>query len=124
MIYFNQKLVAKALKEVSDYIDVEKDVSHIQFLVNSPYTKDVLTEAQQLNHELRKKYSTIETMLAFAATMPKINFGARDQPLYADNAPAEIKALVQDYYGILADVLIKKGIIQKIEQFIDHVTEN
>lgn len=124
MIYFNQKLVAKALKEVSDYIDVAKDVSHIQFLVNSPYTKDVLTEARQLNHELRKKYPTIETMLAFAATMPKINFGAGDQPLYADNAPAEIKALVQDYYGILADVLIKKGIIQQIEQFIDRVTDN
>lgn len=122
MIYFNQALVAKALKEVSDYIDIARDVSRIQFLVGSLYTKGILTEARQLDQELREKYSMIETLLALAEILPKTNLGAGDQQLYTNNTPAEIKNLIQDYYGILADVLIKKGIIHQVEQFIDHVT--
>ena len=122
MIYFDQVLVAKALKEVSDYIDIARDIARIQFLVGSLYTKVILMEARQLDQELRRKYPMIETLLALAEILPKTNSGASDQPLYMNNTPAEIKNLIQDYYGILADVLIKKGIIHQAEQFIDHVT--
>lgn len=122
MIYFNQYLVVRAIKEALDHLDIANDISRIAILLSSPLTEETLMKARQLDHELVEKYPTIETLFALAATMPQINLIASNQPLYTNNNPIEIKNLIQDYYGILADVLIKKGAIQRAEQFIDHVT--
>ncbi len=119
MIYFKKDLNEKALKELHEFVDVANDYQKIDNVLNAEWTNEVLIYATQLDNNLRGKYKTINLMLDIAAILPK-----RNTSNIADNysnTPAEISRLIQDRYGILADVLLKKRIIRAIKDFIDYV---
>ncbi len=118
MIYFKKDLYAKALIELHDEVDAAMDIGNILGIINSRWTDKTLEAARQLDEELRKRYP-IDFMLDIASKMPKCNTGVNGAK--RNDVPWEMDALRQDFYGILANVLVKKGIIKSIEYFIDHV---
>lgn len=87
----------------------------------SYWTPEVLQGAAELNDELRRKYPLINTLLNIAERMPKRI--VRGNSVIVNNTPPVMNELVQDTFGILATVLLKKNIINTIEQFIDYVEE-
>lgn len=119
MIYFNEDLVAKALKEAHEMRDVKTDIDRIDSLVNSVWTPTILQLAYQLDTELRNKYKMIDFMFSIVNNMPKKvaynNYGQ------SNSRPAEIEAIWQDRFGIFADVLLKKGVIKDIKEFIKDI---
>ena len=120
MIHFVQDLYDKSLVEVKDIIDVFVDFNDIERLINSIWTIDVLNEALSLHKKLVIKYPTIDLMLDVAEKMPKRKIvGGRGRQ--QENIPSEIRVLNQDKYGILANVLLKKGLIKSLKDFIDYV---
>ena len=119
MIYFKKDLNEEALKKLHDFIDLANDYQKIDDVLNSVWTNEVLIYAAQLDNDLREKYKTINLMLDIAAILPKKN--SANISGNNSNTPAEISRLIQDRYGILADVLLKKSIIKTIEDFIDYV---
>lgn len=119
MIYFKKDLNEKALKELHDFVDLANDYQKIDNVLNAEWTSEVLMYAAQLDNELRSKYKTINLMLDVASILPK-----RNAPIASGSSsytPAEISRLIQDRYGILADVLLKKCIIKTVKEFIDYV---
>lgn len=119
MIHFKQDLNEKALQEIKDFIDLAHDYQKINDVLNSLWTKEVLAYALQLDNELRQKYKTINLMLDIADILPKRSL--TNSNASNTNMPVSISRLIQDRYGILTDVLLKKSIIKKIEDFIDYV---
>lgn len=116
-IYFVGDLEATTLRvieEAHDCADVATDLCRIQNTI--AYGKD--EEATRLDLELWKKYPAINAMLQIANSLPM-------QPSqYAAAAAGESPSkanLRQDYYGILCDTAVKKGIKKSIEDCIDHV---
>ena len=119
MIWFNQGLVNEAVKELHDMIDIAKDINRIDSIVYGIWTPSILIEAYNLDIELRQKYKTINIMLDVAHSLPKIRNCAGLALSY--DIPSEIKALRQDRFGIFTDILLKKGIIKEIKEFIETV---
>ena len=119
MIHFMEELEVKALKEINDMADLARDYSRIACLLDSVWTSEILQQAQALDSELRQKYPMINNLLWTAENLPKINLNTIG---YSQTfIPTEIRRLQQDKYGMLGDVLIKKGIIRAIEEFISYV---
>lgn len=118
MVYFNKSLCAKALMELHDQRDVVNDYIKIFSIFNKIWTPQVLTDAYHLDIELRDKYKTIDLLFS-SANRKSNNSSSVGVPAY--NNPPEIEALIQDYFGIAADVLLKKSIIKSVEEFIDSV---
>ena len=120
MIHFDNNLAKEAFKiahEAHELSDVANDLNRINTVLSTTPTIENLFEAQRLDNELRKKYPTIDKMLEIANSYPIIRVASQsntqDLPEYAN--------LKQDYFGILCDVLLKKGITTSIEQFIEKV---
>lgn len=112
-----EELTMKAIIKAHDYMDVVNDLRRIQETIN--YGTDKV--AGQLDCELRQKYPAIIAMLQFAASLPM------QPPQYSiivsDVSPKKAN-LWQDYYGILCDAAIKKGIKKDISYCIDHVEDS
>ncbi len=120
MIHFDNNLAKEAFKiahEAHELSDVANDLNRINNVLSTTPTIENLFEAQRLDNELRKKYPTIDKLLAIANNylIPAVasQSNTQDLPEYAN--------LKQDYFGILCDVLLKKEITTSIEQFIERV---
>lgn len=126
------KTALQAIKEAADLIDTAQDIREIERMMDqiqnssrmsmmNPDEKEFLfQEARRLNHYLRNKYPEIEEMLFAAQNIPKGNSNTMSRT--ALPKPEEYIVLEQDYYGILWGVLIKKGYVKKIEEYIKRVT--
>ena len=106
--------VLKALKDAKDCTDIKNDLDRINYTIIHGSEQ----AAWNLDYELRKKYPTINVMLQTAdALKPPV-------PSYfapVQSAPSAKTNLRQDYWGIICDVAISKGIKERIEDCIDHI---
>ena len=109
-----EHLTQMALKQAYDCADIDNDLTRIrntiQYGTNS--------EARALNFEMMQKYPAIRAMLQFANSLParptQRTAGARSESVDKENLRA-------DYWGILCDTAIKKGIKKNLEECIDHI---
>lgn len=116
-IYFASDLrerTLKALMEAHDCADVKKDLDRIQQTIQCGTNE----QAGYLDRELRQKYPMIDYMLQVANHFP-----ARPAKYCVETAASSFEKsnLEQDYWGILCDTAIKKGIKKRVEDCIDHV---
>ena len=117
-IYFASDLrerTLKALMEAHDCADVKNDLDRIQWTIQ--YGMNEQTRA--LDREMRQKYPMIDYMLQVANHFP----AQAHSPRYCGKsitASPEKSNLEQDYWGILCDTAIKKGIKKRLEDCIDH----
>lgn len=121
MIYFYDEIIAKTLdkiKDAHDCGDVLLDLTQIEQAVIRLKSGGDWFAANQLDYELRQKYSCIDAMINLANTISVPSPQA--EKIYSP-IEAAIANLNQDYYGILCDTAIKKGITQDIKQFIQFV---
>lgn len=123
-IHFDEDLTANALKIVRESIDLSEtanDIDNIdkikRMLLMRP-TPQLLSLARKFDILLRKKYPTISEMLVAANRLPFLPASGAANNAQDPPYPQEYKNLEQDYFGILCDVLMKKGITASIEQFI------
>jgi hypothetical protein len=122
MIHFNKELVNKTLteiKEIRDCADVGHDMARIKDAQLDVRKSGKWRDAEQLDYELRRKYPSIDNMLAFARKMALQS--PRVRPLTITKCDEVIENLTQDYYGILCDTAIKKELIPSMKEFIDFV---
>ena len=120
MIHFYSTIVNRALeivKEAHDSADVLLDLNQIEQAKANLYYGGVFA-ADQLDQKLRRKYPTIDKMLALANTMlppsPQVSKIRSDEDRLMSN-------LTQDYFGILCDTAVKKGLTQSIKDCIESV---
>ena len=106
--------VLKALKDAKDCADIKNDLDRIHYTI----THGSEQTAWNLDYELRKKYPAIDIMLQ-AADALKPSTSSYFTPV--QDALSGKDALWQDYYGIICDVAISKGIKEGIENCIDHI---
>ncbi len=118
-IYFASDLrerTLKALMEAHDCADVKKDLDRIQQTIQCGTNE----QAGYLDRELRQKYPMIDYMLQAANHFP-----ARPAKYCVETATSSLEKsnLEQDYWGILCDTAVKKGIKKTLEGCIDHVED-
>ena len=104
-----------ALKDAEDCADIVNDLGRIHYTVTHGSEQD----ARALDHELRQKYPAIDAMLQAAD-----NLQATRIPLCFTTVKSGSSAksnLQQDYWGIICDAAISKGIKKSIEDCIDHI---
>ena len=103
MIHFYNELVARTvetIKEACDCTEILNDLKRIDQAITNINLRGNLSAADQLDRELRHKYSCINNMIEFANSIPiseprlKKNYSASE---------AALSNLEQDYYGILCD---------------------
>lgn len=121
MIYFYDDLLVKTVEIITesyDCADIINDLNRInQASMNTKVFGD-WSAADQLDKELRQKYPCIDNMVGFANSIsvpvPRVK---------KNYSPSEVvlSNLEQDYFGILCDTAIKKGIIQSTKEFIKSV---
>lgn len=116
-IYFASDLemrVWKAIKEAYDCADVKNDLDRIQWTIQCGTNG----QAGYLDREMRQKYPMIDYMLQAANHFP-----ARPAKYCVETATSSLEKsnLEQDYWGILCDTAVKKGIKKRVEKCIDHV---
>ena len=105
----------KALKDAEDCADIVNDLGRIHYTVTHGSEQD----ARALDHELLQKYPAIDAMLRAAdalQTTPIPSYFAT-----AKSVPSAKSNLQQDYWGIICDAAISKGIKKSIEDCIDHI---
>ena len=105
----------KALKDAEDCADIVNDLGRIYYTITHGSEQD----ARALDHELRQKYPAIDAMLRAAdalQTTPILSYFAT-----AKSVPSAKSNLQQDYWGIICDAAISKGIKKSIEDCIDHI---
>lgn len=118
-IYFASDLAErtlKALMEAHDCADVKKDLDRIRQMIQYG-TKE---QARALDQEMRQKYPMIDYMLQAADNIP----AQAHSSIYCGQGimvSPEKSNLEQDYWCILCDTAIKKGIKRRLEDCIDHV---
>ena len=104
-----------ALKDAEDCADIVNDLGRIHYTVTHGSEQD----ARALDHELRQKYPAIDAMLRAADALQTTPI-----PSYFATAKSVLSAksnLQQDYWGIICDAAISKGIKKSIEDCIDHI---
>lgn len=116
-IYFASDLrerTLKALVEAHDCADVKNDLDRIQWTIQYGTNE----QAGYLDREIRQKYPMIDYMLQVANHFP-----ARPARYCMETAASSLEKsnLEQDYWGILCDTAIKKGIKRSIEDCVDHI---
>ena len=105
----------KALKDAEDCADIVNDLGRIYYTITHGSEQD----ARALDHELRQKYPAIDAMLRAAdalQTTPIPSYFATTK-----SVPSAKSNLQQDYWGIICDAAISKGIKKSIEDCIDHI---
>ncbi len=123
MIHFNQEKVSKITKEIRelhDLADVLGDINKIEKAIFRIGQYGDLQTARNLDIDLRNKYPSINKMIEIGTAL-RTTINTNVTVLQNVREIDEIEALKQDYYGILCDTAIKKGLIHQIEQFIDRV---
>lgn len=121
MIYFYDSLVAQTLEMVKsayDCADILNDLNRIEQAQVWVRVHGDWNTANQLDYELRQKYPSIDTMIQIANAVPTPSPRAKKE---YSNCDAMIANLNQDYYGILCDTAIKKGLIHGAKEFIKSV---
>ena len=133
VIHFKQTYRDEALRQIEesrDLMDVANDIDKIQSMINEINNSDksrfgtvgdkLFYRAKTLDSQMRQKYPMIDKMLNAADQRVSYRTITKPAPqmLICNQVVSE---LVQDYYGILCDTLIKKGIISKIDGFIERV---
>lgn len=118
-IYFASDLAErtlKALMEAHDCADVKKDLDRIRQMIQYGTNE----QARALDQEMRQKYPMIDYMLQTTNRFP-----ARPARYCVETAASSFEKsnLEQDYWGILCDTAIKKGIKRRLEDCIDHVVD-
>ena len=116
-IYFASDLRERTLKELveaHDCADVKNDLDRIRWTIQCGTNE----QAGYLDWEMRQKYPTIDYMLQVANHFP-----ARPARYCVETAASSFEKsnLEQDYWGILCDTAIKKGIKRSVEDCIDHI---
>lgn len=116
-IYFASDLrerVLKELMEAHDCADVKNDLDRIQWTIQCGTNE----QAEYLDREMRQKYPMIDYMLQVANHFP-----VRPARHCVETAASSFEKsnLEQDYWGILCDTAIKKGVKKGLEDCIDHV---
>ena len=119
MIHFYENLVAKTLETVKsayDCVDVSHDLLRINEAIENAKQGNWITGAD-LDQEMRRKYPVINRMDQFATALstPIMN------PQKYSNSAIVLSNLNEDYYGILCETAIKKGIVRNIKEFIQSV---
>lgn len=118
-IYFASDLRERTLKELMeahDCADVKNDLDRIQWTIQCGTNG----QAGYLDREMRQKYPMIDYMLQVANHFP----AQAHSPRYCGKgitASPEKSNLEQDYWGILCDTAIKKGIKRRLEDCIDYI---
>ena len=110
-----ESLTLKALKDAEDCADILKDLGRIKYTIAHGSEQD----ARALDHEMLQKYPAIDAMLRAAdalQTTPIPSYFAT-----AKSVPSAKSNLQQDYWGIICDAAISKGIKKSIEDCIDHI---
>lgn len=129
MIHIKNSISDQAImiiKEAYDCADVLNDLREIEIakanLLNSITNEQLIqveNEAIKLDNVLRKKYRYINELIHIANSM--LN------PIIQNNRSNKGATLVEmldrDYYGILCDTAIKKGIIHEVEEYIEYVDQ-
>ena len=121
MIELAQKLIN--IKKSSDLLDVSKDIIEIEsniISLNGDYLNSK-SNAKVLDERLTDKYITIKVLKNIHSNIPNSNF--KNNPKKVTEYDFLINSLLIDKYGIVAHVLIKEGVISKIEDFIT-ISEN
>ena len=117
MIHFDSELVSKAIeaaKDAADLMDVTEDLQQIKNAEAGVLQFGDIVTACRLDAKLREKYPIIDEMLDLANRMsPALQTGS--------SSYAQLPQEVQDYYGIICHIALKKGIVQSIKQFIKSV---
>ena len=120
-IYFTSDLeiqVLKAIKEAYDCADVKNDLDRIRWMIQYGTNE----QAGYLDWEMRQKYPMIDYMLQVADHFPTQAHSQGDCGKGITASP-EKSNLEQDYWGILCDTAVKKGIKETLEGCIDRVED-
>ena len=133
-IYFHKNLTEKALKaleESHELSDLSRDLQKVQWQMEQVAYSNLsqiydnferfqrLQQAKELNNELRKKYPVINNLLNIANRLPRVQSSSPASSSASETD--EYECLRQDYYGILCHTLLKKKLIEAIEEFIEQV---
>ena len=116
MIYFYDDLVAKTLdtiKSAYDCADVSFDLMRINETMKN-VEQGNWQAGVALDQEMRLKYPYINKMDQYSRTFsnPMI------QPQHQTRCSIVFSNLNEDYYGVLCETAIKKGIVSCLEEFI------
>jgi len=111
-----EQLAVMAIKNAHDCADIDNDLSRILNTIRYGTERD----ANVLDAELRWKYPAINAMQQVANSLPGLpcrrTAGIRGGSSNKEN-------LRIDYWGILCDTAIKKGLKRNFEECIDHIEE-
>ena len=117
MIYFELNFVnhvAEIIYEAEDYIDVAKDLSEIEYI----YNNGSYYEAERLHAKMLRKHPIIGDLLQLANTLsPQPTSQNSTGTTYAFPNKENLKL---DFYGIICDVALKKGLKESLKDCIDH----
>lgn len=118
--------VLKTIKEAYDCADVLNDLEKINNVKNNlsnSLTNQQLIQAEneaiKLDNALRQKYRCINELICIGNSM----LAPFNQNNRSNKGATLVEMLDQDYYGILCETAIKKGIIHKVEEYIDYVDQ-
>lgn len=117
-IFFASDMEVSTLKAISEAPDCA-DIANDLFKIQETIMHGTDEEAGLLDCRLRQKYPGIITMLHFCDSLPRQPF--RYSTTTSLNESPNKARLRQDYYGILCDAAIKKGIKKSISDCIDYV---
>lgn len=119
MIHFYENLVAKTLETVKsayDCADVYCDLLRINEAIKNA-KQGSWAMGLDLDQEMRRKYPVINRMDQFANALST----SIKNPQKHSNSEIVVSNLNEDYYGILCETAIKKGIIHSVKEFIKSV---
>lgn len=125
MVHFYDSVVhqieeyIKDAKDAQDCADICNDLMQIQGEMAHVEHSGDCRGAWQLDQKLRQKYPGIAAMLSLANTLSAPT--AQSERQYSDQSAA-VEHLKQDYFGILYDTAIKKGLIRSVKEFIKSVS--
>lgn len=118
--------VLMTIKEAKDFVDVLNDLTEINNAkdnLSNSFTNQQLIQAEneaiKLDDVLSKKYRYINELIRIGNSM----LAPFTQNNRSNKGPTVIEMLDQDYFGILCETAIKKGIIHKVEEYIDYVDQ-
>lgn len=122
-VYFVKELSTIALQLIeakgsSDKVKAYNDIQQIHFFLTAYGNGrwyDV-TSVKKLDEQLRKEYPVINSFDTIPAPPVGIQSSAGCTAIDPD-----ISRLLQDYWGIQLDVLLKDKIVKKLEDFVDRV---
>ena len=105
----------KVLKDAKDCADIVKDLGRINYTITYGSEQD----ACSLDREMLQKYPAIDVILQVVNTLQTAPMSSYFAP--AKSVPSAKSNLQQDYWVIICDAAIKKGIKKSIKDCIDHI---